>query len=63
MTNFNADAFMIALRKKLPSATISCKTRTADEKAVMLENVKVINNQYNHAPALGSGALQNRGNS
>ncbi len=62
MLSFDVGKFMMALQRKLPGATLSCKTRTEDEKAVMLENVKAINNQYNHAPTLGNGALQNRGN-
>jgi hypothetical protein len=62
MLEFDTEAFMDGLRKKLPNARITCRTHTDEQRAVMLGNIRAINSKNNHAPALGSGVLNRNGN-
>jgi hypothetical protein len=59
MLAWDNDAFLARLKKHLPSATVSCRTRTPEQRAAMMDKLTALPSST-HAPVLGSGALHNK---
>jgi hypothetical protein len=60
MLAWDNDAFMDRLKKHLtPSATVSCRTRTQEQRSAMLDKLSALPSS-SHVPSLGSGALQQK---